>query len=89
LDCEGLRSYAKYVAGCAPSAATASSQKSTSRGGQSLKATNPAEPGRFRRFATEPGLIGLDWAGFRDAQAPARRFVRRLGGEVLGNRDAL
>jgi [ribosomal protein S5]-alanine N-acetyltransferase len=28
----------------------------------------------FRRFATEPGLIGLDWAGFQDAQAPARRF---------------
>ncbi|MEU6743638.1 hypothetical protein [Streptosporangium sandarakinum] len=30
----------------------------------------------FRRFATEPGLIGLDWAGFRDAQAPARRWLR-------------
>lgn len=29
----------------------------------------------FRRFATEPGLIGPDWAGFRDAQAPARRFA--------------
>jgi len=29
----------------------------------------------FRRFATEPWLIGLDWAGFRDAQAPARRFA--------------
>jgi RimJ/RimL family protein N-acetyltransferase len=29
----------------------------------------------FRRFATEPGLIGLDWGGFRDAQAPARRFA--------------
>ena len=29
----------------------------------------------FRRFATEPGLIGLDWAGFRDAEAPARRFA--------------
>jgi ribosomal-protein-alanine N-acetyltransferase len=28
----------------------------------------------FQRFATEPGLIGLDWSGFRDAQAPARRF---------------
>jgi len=25
----------------------------------------------FRRFAVEPGLIGLDWAGFRDAQAPS------------------
>ena len=29
----------------------------------------------FRRFAVEPGLIGLDWAGFRDAQEPARRFA--------------
>jgi ribosomal-protein-alanine N-acetyltransferase len=29
----------------------------------------------FRRFAVEPGLIGLDWGGFRDAQAPARRFA--------------
>ena len=29
----------------------------------------------FRRFVTEPGLIGLDWAGFRDAQGPARRFA--------------
>ncbi|MEV4719765.1 GNAT family protein [Micromonospora noduli] len=29
----------------------------------------------FRRFCTEPGLIGLDWAGFRDAGVPARRFA--------------
>jgi ribosomal-protein-alanine N-acetyltransferase len=29
----------------------------------------------FRRFAVEPGLIGLDWAGFRDAQEPARRYA--------------
>jgi RimJ/RimL family protein N-acetyltransferase len=29
----------------------------------------------FRRFAVEPGLIGLDWSGFRDAQAPARRYA--------------
>jgi RimJ/RimL family protein N-acetyltransferase len=29
----------------------------------------------FRRFVTEPGLIGLDWGGFRDAGAPARRFA--------------
>ncbi|MEV6488246.1 GNAT family protein [Actinoplanes sp. NPDC051633] len=29
----------------------------------------------FRRFAVEPGLIGLDWSGFRDAQAPARQFA--------------
>lgn len=27
------------------------------------------------RFAVEPGLIGLDWAGFQDAQQPARRFA--------------
>jgi RimJ/RimL family protein N-acetyltransferase len=29
----------------------------------------------FRRFLTEPGLIGTGWAGFRDAQGPARRFA--------------
>jgi RimJ/RimL family protein N-acetyltransferase len=29
----------------------------------------------FRRFVTEPSLVGLDWAGFKDAQAPARRFA--------------
>ena len=29
----------------------------------------------FERFATEPWLIGLDWAGYRDAQAPARRLA--------------
>jgi len=29
----------------------------------------------FRRLATEPDLLGLDWAGFRDVQAPARRFA--------------
>ncbi|HEY3629942.1 MAG TPA: GNAT family protein [Jatrophihabitantaceae bacterium] len=29
----------------------------------------------FRRFAVEPGLLGLDWSGFRDPQAPARRFA--------------
>ncbi|MEU8330515.1 GNAT family protein [Micromonospora sp. NPDC048839] len=29
----------------------------------------------FRRFRVEPGLIGLDWAGFQDAEAPARRFA--------------
>lgn len=30
----------------------------------------------FERFAVEPGLVGLDWGGFRDAQEPARRFAR-------------
>jgi hypothetical protein len=29
----------------------------------------------FRRFATEPHLIGPDWAGFRDAQQFARRYA--------------
>ena len=29
----------------------------------------------FRRFVIEPGLIGPDWSGFGDAQAPARRFA--------------
>jgi RimJ/RimL family protein N-acetyltransferase len=29
----------------------------------------------FRRFATEPALIGLNWAGFRDSNAVARRFA--------------
>ena len=29
----------------------------------------------FRRFLTEPWLVGLDWAGFRDAAQPARRFA--------------
>jgi RimJ/RimL family protein N-acetyltransferase len=29
----------------------------------------------FRRFATEPGLIGLDWAGYADAGAVAKRFA--------------
>ena len=29
----------------------------------------------LRRFQTEPGLIGLDWAGYRDPEAPARRFA--------------
>jgi ribosomal-protein-alanine N-acetyltransferase len=29
----------------------------------------------FRRFSTEPGLIGLDWGGFRDHQATVRRYA--------------
>jgi [ribosomal protein S5]-alanine N-acetyltransferase len=28
----------------------------------------------FRRFVTEPGLVGLDWAGFSDPKAVQRRF---------------
>lgn len=34
-----------------------------------------ADLGMFRRFQVEPGLVGLDWNGFRDAQEPARRFA--------------
>ncbi|MEU3455981.1 GNAT family protein [Micromonospora sp. NPDC006766] len=33
----------------------------------------------FRRFATEPGLIGLDWTGFKDPQEPARRYAGAAG----------
>jgi RimJ/RimL family protein N-acetyltransferase len=40
-----------------------------------LRPTAEDDLAMFRRFATEPGLIGLDWSGFRDAQAPARRFA--------------
>ncbi|MEV6629362.1 GNAT family protein [Actinoplanes sp. NPDC051470] len=29
----------------------------------------------LQRFAVEPGLIGLDWKGFRDPRAVARRFA--------------
>ncbi|HZX08858.1 GNAT family protein [Kribbella sp.] len=29
----------------------------------------------FQRFAVEPGLIGLDWNGYRDPQAPVRRYA--------------
>lgn len=40
-----------------------------------LRPVTEADLGMFRRFCSEPGLIGLDWAGFRDAGAPARRFA--------------
>ncbi|MFD9964373.1 GNAT family N-acetyltransferase [Amycolatopsis sp. NPDC058986] len=40
-----------------------------------LRPVGVADLEMFRRFATEPGLIGLDWSGFRDAQAPGRRFA--------------
>jgi RimJ/RimL family protein N-acetyltransferase len=29
----------------------------------------------FQRFAVEPWLIGLDWNGYRDPQAPVRRYA--------------
>ena len=38
----------------------------------------------LRRFLTEPGLIGLDWAGYRDPEAPARRFATD---SFLGSED--
>ncbi|MER7470795.1 hypothetical protein [Micromonospora sp. NPDC000018] len=43
----------------------------------------------LRRIAVEPGLIGLEWAGFGDAAAPARRFAEdgylgeRTGGLIV------
>ena len=40
-----------------------------------LRPVIEADLGMFARFATEPGLIGLDWAGFRDAQKPAKQFA--------------
>jgi ribosomal-protein-alanine N-acetyltransferase len=39
-----------------------------------LRPVTEADLGMFRRFATEPGLIGLDWTGFRDPGAVQRRF---------------
>ncbi|RLP94883.1 N-acetyltransferase [Micromonospora sp. BL4] len=40
-----------------------------------LRPVAEADLEMFRRFCTEPGLIGLDWSGFRDPGAPARRFA--------------
>lgn len=34
-----------------------------------------ADLAMFQRFSVEPGLIGRDWNGFRDARQPARRFA--------------
>src|SRR5258708_37166272 len=39
-----------------------------------LRPVTEADLGMFRRFAVEPGLIGLDWSGFRDPNAVQRRF---------------
>ncbi|HWG12112.1 MAG TPA: GNAT family protein [Streptosporangiaceae bacterium] len=38
----------------------------------------------LRRFQIEPGLVGLDWAGYQDPEAPARRFAADgyLGEEI-------
>lgn len=39
-----------------------------------LRPVTEADLGMFRRFVVEPGLIGLDWSGFRDPKAVQRRF---------------
>jgi hypothetical protein len=39
-----------------------------------LRPVTEADLGMFRHFVVEPGLIGLDWAGFRDPKAIQRRF---------------
>ena len=39
-----------------------------------LRPVTEADLGVFRRFVVEPGLIGLDWSGFRDPKAIQRRF---------------
>jgi [ribosomal protein S5]-alanine N-acetyltransferase len=39
-----------------------------------LRPVTEADLGMFRRFAVEPGLIGLDWPGFRDPKTVQRRF---------------
>jgi ribosomal-protein-alanine N-acetyltransferase len=38
----------------------------------------------LQRFAVEPWLIGLDWNGYRDPQAPVRRFAEDA---FLGKED--
>jgi ribosomal-protein-alanine N-acetyltransferase len=40
-----------------------------------LRPVTAADLGMFERFSVEPGLVGLDWSGFRDAREPARRFA--------------
>lgn len=39
-----------------------------------LRPVTDADLDMFRRFAVEPGLIGLDWSGFTDPKAVQRRF---------------
>jgi len=41
----------------------------------SLRPVGEEDLGMFWRFSTEPGLIGLDWGGFRDHQATVRRYA--------------
>jgi ribosomal-protein-alanine N-acetyltransferase len=39
-----------------------------------LRPVTEADLDMFRRFVTEPGLVGLDWSGFTDPKAVQRRF---------------
>jgi RimJ/RimL family protein N-acetyltransferase len=39
-----------------------------------LRPVTEADLDMFRRFVVEPGLIGLDWTGFRDPKGVQRRF---------------
>ena len=39
-----------------------------------LRPVTEADLGMFLRFMVEPGLIGLDWPGFRDPKIVQRRF---------------
>jgi RimJ/RimL family protein N-acetyltransferase len=39
-----------------------------------LRPVTEADLDMFRRFAVEPGLVGLDWSGFTDPKAVERRF---------------
>jgi [ribosomal protein S5]-alanine N-acetyltransferase len=39
-----------------------------------LRPVTEADLAMLRRFSVEPGLIGLDWSGFRDPGAIQRRF---------------
>jgi [ribosomal protein S5]-alanine N-acetyltransferase len=39
-----------------------------------LRPVTEDDLGMFRRFAVEPGLVGLDWTGFRDPGEVRRRF---------------
>jgi ribosomal-protein-alanine N-acetyltransferase len=43
--------------------------------GVRLRPVTPDDLPMLRRFVTEPGLVGRDWAGFRDAGALDRRFA--------------
>ncbi|WP_082159374.1 GNAT family N-acetyltransferase [Micromonospora sp. HK10] len=49
-----------------------------------LRPVDEPDLAMLRRFRTEPGLIGLDWDGFRDPGAPARRYAED---GWLGERD--